>query len=63
MYESAAAGFPDSGIMIRFAAVCGFPIAKSEIVSILFVLVVNLSSPFLPFRLPGRHPPFDTLHP
>ena len=52
MYESAAAGFPDRGTMTRFAAACGFPITRSEIVSILFVLVVNLSSPFSPSKLP-----------
>jgi hypothetical protein len=52
MYESAADGFPDRGTMIRFAAACGMPSARSRIVSILFVPVVNFSSPFPPSGLP-----------
>ena len=52
MYESAAAGFPDRGTMTRFAAACGLPSARSRIVSILFLPVVNFCSPFSPSGLP-----------
>src|SRR3990172_1722801 len=47
--------------MIKFAAVWVFPIARSKIVSILFVLVVTLSSPFSPSGFPEgirRLPPY-----
>jgi hypothetical protein len=52
MYASAAAGFPERGNMVRFSTVWGFPIPRSAIVSILFVLVVNTSSPFSPSGSP-----------
>ena len=37
---------------VRFSTVWGFPIPRSAIVSILFLLVVTLSSPFSPSGLP-----------